>query len=124
MATAIFENVGALYATALENYKKMTKTALDISEQLVAEHIELSEALLDTAQSKASKASNPKDFPAFVANQAELGQECLQQVLKSSQSCAEIVAEAGKFYQGLFESGVKTANSNFGATATKSKKKA
>jgi hypothetical protein len=114
MATEIFESVSELCETALENYKKIGKSCLEVTEQLLQEQIQLTESLFEAAKSKAGKVASSKDYQSLVSNQAELGQECMQQVLKASQSCAEIVAEAGKFYQGLFEAGVKSANSNFG----------
>lgn len=123
MATEIFEGVSELYETALENYKKLSKVALECGEQLLEEQLELTEALLETAKAKAGKVAAAKDYQSFVANQAEIGQECAQQILKSSQSCAEIVAGAGKFYQGLFEDGIKSANSNLGSAAKKAKRK-
>lgn len=124
MATEIFEGVSELYETALNNYKKISKACIDYSEQLIEEQLELTETLLETTKAKAGKVAGAKDYQSFVANQAELGQECVQQILKTSQSCAEIVAGAGKFYQDLFETGLKSANSNFGATAAKKAKAA
>jgi hypothetical protein len=121
MATEIFDSVSELYETAIENYKKIGKSCLEVSEQLLQEQIELTSSLLEAAKSKAGKVAAAKDYASFAANQAELGQECIQRILKTSQSCAEIVAEAGKFYQDLFEAGVKSANSNFGTSAVKGK---
>lgn len=112
MATDIFDSVSELCETAIENASKIGKSYLEVSEQLLEEQLALSAALLETAKAKAGKVAAAKDYQSFVANQAELGQECAQQVLKTSQTCAEILADAGKFYQELFEEGVKFANSN------------
>jgi len=125
MSTEIFESVTDLCETAIENYKKIGKSCLEVTEQLLQEQVDLIESMSDTAKSRANKAASTKDAATLVANQAELAQEISQQILKTSQSCAAIVAEAGKFYQSLIESGMKSANGNFGAavkTASAGKK--
>jgi hypothetical protein len=121
MATQIFETVSEMCATALTNYKKISKTCLEVSEQLLQEQVDLSSSLLGAAKEKAGKAASTKDYPSFVSNQAAFGQEFVQQLLKSSQSCAEILTEAAQTCQDLLASQVKTANTNFGATGKKKK---
>jgi Phasin protein len=124
MATETFDTFNEIYETTRDSSAKLIKAAQSCAEEIAAEQEELRVSLLEAAQAKASRLAASKDFQSFVATQAELGQECAQQVLKASQSCAAIVASYSKACQGMFEAGLKTANSNFGAPVSKGKRKA
>ena len=51
-----------------------------------------------------------KDLKDLATRQAEWAQEWSEKVAESSRTCADILAEAGKVYTGLFEAGVQAAN--------------
>lgn len=122
MTTEYLDTVSELYQTTAKNCQKIGKNYVETCEQIFQEASELNATVLDALKAKASKVTNTKDFPSFVSHQAELGQEFVQQYLKTAQSCAEILAGFGKDVQELFEANIKTANNNFGATASKKKK--
>jgi phasin family protein len=124
MSNEIFETISELVETTSANCKKLGKANLELSEKLLQEQADLTSSLFEAAKAKAEKVAGAKDFQTVVSNQAELAQEAYELVSAYSKSCAEYVAEAGKFYTQLFEGCVKTANSNVGKAASKSKKSA
>lgn len=113
----IFETLSHLTETTVQNCKKCGEANLEISSELFQEQAKFASALLEAAKASASKAAGAKDYQSLVANQAELAQEIAQLVWASSKNCAEIISEAAKTYNGLFEQGLKTANTNFGGKA-------
>jgi phasin family protein len=111
MSKDLIENFQKLTQLTLENFKKLGEANLRVGEKLLQEQVELTNAILAAATEKAGDVSEAKDLKDVAAWQAELAQEYTKKVVESSRNCADIVAEAGKVYSGLFESALKTANS-------------
>lgn len=124
MTTEVFETLNKLTQQTLENWKKLGETNLKISEKLLSEQVELTTALIEATTANAEAASKTKDVKELAALQAELAQETGKLLLDSARSTADIVAEAGKFYNQLFETTLKATSEFAGKTASKAKKAA
>ncbi len=118
MSNEIYETWSAVTQQTIENIKKLGETNLKLGEKLLREQVELTSALVGVATASAQEAAAVKDVKQLATLQAELAQECGKKVLQSGRTCADIVAEAGKVYNQVFEAGVKTATDN-AAKATK-----
>ncbi len=123
MTYEVFETINKLTQQSLENWKKLGETNLKIGEKLLAEQVELTSALFEITQRSAEETSKTKDVKDLASLQAELAQETGKLLVDSARSCADIVAEAGKVYNQLFETSLKTA-ANETKTASKGKKAA
>ena len=110
MSKDLIENFQKLTALTLENFKKLGEANLRVGEKLLQEQVELTNAILEAATEKAGNVTEAKDLKDVASWQAELAQEYTKKIVDSSRNCADIVAEAGKVYTGLFESALKTAN--------------
>ena len=115
MSNEIFETFSAMTQQTLENWKKLGETNLKLTEKILREQVELTNALVETATAGAQEVAATKDVKDLAALQAELAQEYGKKLLESSRSYADIIAEAGKVYNQVFEAGVKTASDNFAA---------
>jgi hypothetical protein len=122
MQKDILENFQKMTQANLESFKKLGETNLRIGEKLLQEQIGLTNSLLEAAASKAEGATEAKDFKDIASWQAEWAQEWSKQVMESSRNCAEIMSEAGKVYNGLFESCMKSCATE--KTASKPRKAA
>jgi phasin family protein len=109
MQNDIIENFQKMSQLTLENFKKLGETNLRISERLLQEQVELANAIFETAAENAETVAEAKDFKDVATWQTECAQECTKKIIESSRNCAEIVAEAGKVYTNLFETGLKSA---------------
>lgn len=109
---------------ALENFKKIGEANLKLGEKLLREQVQLTTALVEAATATAQEAAATKDVKQLATIQAELAQECGKKVLQASRTCADIVTEASKTYNQLFETGVKTAAENTEKAANAAKKAA
>ena len=119
MQKDIIENFQKMTQLTLENYKKLGETNLRIGEKLLAEQAELTNALLEAAAENAGAATEAKDFKDIASWQAEWTQEWSKKVMESCRSCADIMTEAGKVYNGLFEAGMKSCSEKPAAKAKK-----
>lgn len=127
MQNEVLETLNKLTQQSLENWKKLGEANLKIGEKLLQEQIELTAALVEATSGAAEEATQSKDVKEIAALHAELAQECGKTILESARTCADIVAEAGKVYNELFETSLKAAGSNFAKpanTAAKGKKAA
>jgi hypothetical protein len=124
MSNEIFETLSQLTETTVENCKKAGEANLELTNELFQQQAKFATALLEVAKNSAGNLAGAKDYQSIVANQAELAQEIAQLVWASSKSCAELVADAAKTYNQLFEAGVKSANTNFGAAPKAKARKA
>ncbi len=125
MQNEFYEAWNTMTQQTLENLKKLGEANLKVTEKLLREQVELTTALVDAASSSAQEAAATKDVKELAGLQAELAQECGKKVLEASRSYADILAEAGKVYNQVFEAGVKAASDNVaGAPAKKGKKAA
>lgn len=115
MQKDILENFQKMTQLTLENFKKLGETNLRIGEKLLQEQVELTNSLLETATS----ATEVKDMKDVAAKQAEWTQDWSKQVMESSRNCAEIIAEAGKVYNNMFESCMKSCSDKPAAKARK-----
>jgi len=111
MSKDLIENFQKLTQLTLENFKKLGEANLRVGERLLQEQVELTNAILEAASDKAGDVSEAKDLKDVASWQAELAQEYTKKIVESSRNCADIVAEAGKVYSGLFENALKAANS-------------
>jgi len=124
MSKDIIENFQKLTQLTLENFKKLGEANLRVGEKLLQEQVELTNAILEAATEKAGDVKDAKDLKDVASWQAEFAQEYTKKIVDSSRNCADIVAEAGKVYTGLFESALKSANGVAEKTAHKAGKKA
>jgi len=124
MTTEVFENLGKITQQTLENWKKLGETNLKISEKLLSEQVELTTALVEAATKNAEEASKTKDVKELASLHAELAQETGKLFMESARSTADIIAEAGKFYNQLFETSLKATSEYAGKAAGKGGKKA
>ena len=110
MQKDIIENWQKMTTLALENFKKLGEANLRIGEKLLGEQVKLTNCIREAASCGAECATEAKDFAEVATQQAEWAQECSKKVAESSRACADILAEAGKVYTAVFESGLKAAN--------------
>ena len=123
MQKDIIENFQKMTQLTLENFKKLGETNLRIGEKLLQEQVELTNSIFEATASRNAEWTEAKDFKDVASQQAEWAQEWTQKVTESARSCADIVAEAGKVYSNLFETGLKAAN-NASEKPAKSRKAA
>lgn len=123
MTNEVFETVSKLTQQTLENWKKFGETNLKIGEKLLAEQVELTSALFEITARNAEEAAKTKDVKDIASMQAELAQETGKLLVDSARSCADIMAEAGKVYNQLFETTLKSAGNEYAATAKAGKGK-
>ena len=124
MQNEFYDTWNTFAQQTLENIKKISDANLKLSEKLLREQVELTSALVEAATATAQEAAATKDVKQLATIQAELAQECGKKVLQSGRTCADIVAEAGKVYNQLFEAGVKAAADNTAKAANTAAKKA
>ncbi|MBI1215454.1 MAG: hypothetical protein GC185_06525 [Alphaproteobacteria bacterium] len=118
MQNEVFETLNKLTQQSLENWKKLGEANLKIGEKLLQEQIDLTTSLVEVTSRGAEEAAQTKDVKEIASLQAELAQECGKTILESARTCADIVAEAGKVYNQLFETTMKAAGNNFAAAKT------
>jgi len=123
MTNDVFETVSKMTQQTLENWKKLGETNLKIGEKLLAEQVELTSALFEITARNAEEAAKTKDVKEIASMQAELAQETGKLLVDSARSCADIIAEAGKVYNQLFETTLKTAGNDYVAAAKTAKGK-
>lgn len=107
MSNELLENYQKYSQAALENLKKIGEANLKLSEKLLQEQIGLTTALFEAASK--TPVTEAKDLKDVAAWQTELAQEAAKKVVDASRNYAEIVAEAGKVYTGIFETTLKSA---------------
>src|SRR5450631_1114530 len=103
MQTEVLNTFSELTQQTLENWKKIGETNLKIGEKLLSQQIELTTALVEATTKNAQEVSKTKDVKEVASLQAELAQESGKILMESARSCADIIAEAGKVYNQLFE---------------------
>lgn len=106
---------------ALQNWKKIGETNLEICEKIFSAQIELASALADVVSLNGEEISQTKDVKEIASLQAEIAQVSGKLILENAQSTASILAEAGKAYSQLCESTLKSSGA---ANAPKAKKAA
>src|SRR3569832_1992439 len=124
MTTEVFETLNKLTQQTLENWKKLGETNLKIGQSILSEQIELTTALVEATTKSAEEASKTKDVKELAALQAELAQEAGKLLMDSARSTADIVAEAGKVNNQLFETSLKATSEYAGKAAGGKAKKA
>ncbi|TAL26805.1 MAG: phasin family protein [Alphaproteobacteria bacterium] len=124
MTTEIFETLNKLTQQTLENWKKLGETNLKIGQSLLSEQVELTTALVEATTKSAEETSKTKDVKEIAALQAELAQETGKLLMESARSTADIIAEAGKVYNQLFETSLKATSEYAGKASGKGKKAA
>jgi phasin family protein len=124
MSTEVFETLNKVTQQTLENWKKLGEANLKIGEKLLSEQVELTTALVEATTKNAEEASKTKDVKELAALHAELAQETGKILMESARSTADIIAEAGKFYNQLFETTLKASGEYAAKAAGKGGKKA
>ena len=124
MTTEVFETLSKITQQTLENWKKLGETNLKISEKLLSEQFDLTTALVEATTANAEAASKTKDVKELASLQAELAQETGKLFVDSARSTADIIAEAGKTFNQLFETTLKASTEYSGKTAANGKKAA
>lgn len=122
--TDAFETLNKLTQQTLENWKKLGETNLKIGEKLLSQQVELTAAIVEATTANAEAAAKTKDVKELASLQAELAQETGKLLLDSARSTADIIAEAGKTYNQLFETTLKTTSEYAGKAANAKGKKA
>jgi phasin family protein len=117
MQTEVFKTLTELTQQTLENWKKLGETNLKIGEKLLSEQVELTTALVEATAKNAEEASKTKDVKDIASLQAELAQETGKILLESARSTADIIAEAGKVYNQLFETSLKATSEYAGKSS-------
>lgn len=112
MTNDVFATLNALTTQTLDNLKKLGETNLKLGEKLLKEQVELTGALVEAATSHAQEVSTTKDVKEATTLQTEFVQGYGKKLLDSSKVYADILAEAGKVYNQVFEAGVKAAGEN------------
>jgi phasin family protein len=110
MQKEVWENWNGFWQQSLENMKKIGEANLKLSEKLWQEQIAMADAMFENVQQSTEELSKVKDVQQAAALQAELAQEYGKQVVESCRSCADVLAEAGKTYNQIFEKGVWTGD--------------
>jgi len=113
MQNEIFETMTKFNQQTLENWKKLGEANLKLSEKLLKEQVELTSALVEATTAKAEELAKTKDVKAFAELQAEWAQDISKKLNDTSRSYADILAEAGKTYNTLFETTLKAAGNDF-----------
>lgn len=124
MQKDILETLNKLSETTLENYRKLGENNMQLGEKILEEQAELTSALMSATKGKAGKMTTAKDYQGLAAQQAELVQECSELVWQSCKNYAEIMTEAGKFYNQMWEAGLKASTGNTNTKSTKTRKSA
>jgi phasin family protein len=124
MQNEVFKTLSDLTQQTLENWKKLGETNLRLGEKLLSEQLELTTALVEATTANAEAATKTKDVKEIASLQAELAQETGKILLESARSTADIIAEAGKTYNQLFETTMKATSEYAGKSAAKGKKAA
>ena len=119
MQNDIFENWAKFNQQSLDTFRKLGEANLKIGEKLLQEQVELTNSLVESATRNAEQLSKCKDYSEAAGKQAEIVQDYSKQVLNSARTCADLISEAGKTYNQLFEQHLKAA----GETAEKSAKR-
>jgi len=123
MQKDVFETLSRLTQQTLDNWKKLGETNLKISEKLLQAQVALTTDFVETTKETAGELAATKDPKDVAALQTEWAQAWSEKLLESSRSCAEILSEAGKVYNNLFEETLKAAGNDF-AKQAKGKKAA
>ena len=110
--TDVFATLNSLTTQTLDNLKKLGETNLKLGEKLLKEQVELTGALVEAATAHAQEVSATKDVKEATTLQTEFVQGYGKKLLDSSKVYADILAEAGKVYNQVFEAGVKAAGDN------------
>lgn len=126
MQQDLFETWNTFTQQTLESWKKLGETNLRLGEKLLKEQVDLTTELVEAATAHAQEVSSTKDVKDLAALQAEFVQDYNKRWMEASRSWADVLAEAGKVYNQVFEAGVKTAGDNMAAAkpAAKAKKAA
>lgn len=119
MQNEMFENLTKFSQQTLESWKKLGEANLKLSEKLLKEQVELTTALVEATTATAEELAQTKDVKAFAALQAEWAQDVSKKLTETSRSYADILAEAGKTYNTLFETALKTAGNDLAKKAEK-----
>lgn len=124
MQKDMMDNFQKMTQMAMDNFKKLSEINNRVAEKLTQEATDLTTAVFDnTAESVEDivETKNPNDIPSM---QAKATQELGKLVMNSARSSADILADAGKVYANMFESGMKEASNTVGKTGSKSRKSA
>jgi phasin family protein len=123
MQNDIFETLNKVTTQTLENFKKLGEAHLKIGEKLLQEQVELTAAFVETTKETAQELSETRDAGKITAIQTEWAQNWSKQLVESSRTYADILAEAGKVYNQMFETTLKNVGGDI-AKAGKGKKAA
>ena len=103
MQNEIFENWTKTTQQAFDSFRKLSEANLRFGEKLWKEQLELTNRLFELTTGNAEEFAKTKDWPEAAGKQAEVAQESGKLVMESCRSCADIVTEASKTYNQLFE---------------------
>jgi hypothetical protein len=123
MQNETFDVLNKLTQQTLDNFKKLGETHLKISEKLLQEQVELAAAFVETSKDTAEELAQTRDAGKIASIQTEWAQNWTKQLVDSSRAYADILAEAGKVYNQVFESTLKNVGGDL-AKSGKSKKAA
>lgn len=125
MQKEILENFKKMTELTLQNFKTLGETNLLVGEKLLKEQAELTKALIEKTSVGSEMPTDIKDIKDITEKQAELAQENANELVESCRSCADILTEAGKTYNEIFEKSLKVASdSSCSKTSSKTSKAA
>ncbi len=118
----LLDNLAKASQMTFDNLKKIAKTNQDVAEKLLKEQNDLTKILIDTAEKSSGvlkTVKDPKDIQDASSKQADLAQETAENLMESARSCADVLSEAGKVYNKIFEASAETATKAASAKGTK-----
>ena len=122
MQTEFCNTMSDCIRQGLENWKKIGETNLKLAEKIFHAQVDLTKSLLDVVTMNGEEISHTKDAKEIASLQAEMVQVSGKLLMESAQSTAEILKDATKDYNQLFETALKTG-AEFAKPANSSKTK-
>jgi len=110
MQKEFLENFQKMTEVTLANFKKLGETNLLVGEKLLKEQAAFTNSLIKKSSLESEVPTDVDGFKDLTSKQAELAQENAKELVESCRSCADILTEAGKVYNDIFEKSLKSAN--------------
>jgi hypothetical protein len=122
MQTEFCSTVTDFWHQSIDSWKKIGETNIRLTEKIFQAQAELAKSLLDVVSMQGEEISHTKDVKEIASLQAEMVQVSGKLIMESAQSTAEILKEATKDYNQLFETALKSG-AEFAKPANSSKAK-
>ncbi|MCK4946457.1 MAG: phasin family protein [Alphaproteobacteria bacterium] len=120
MQNDIMDNIQKMTQATMDNLKKISETNIRASEKLMQEMTDLTTTVLEAATEGAEDMAETKNYSDIPSMQAKMSKDLSKKVMDTARTSADILADAGKVYAGLFEAGMKEASNKATPKARKS----